>query len=274
MPDVIKFRTGYRVWTSPPTPEVLSSGFAMLQRWEHDDLSAPFWRWYMNDRPGAFICVNKAEVELLPGRVYLIPPRTAFATWIAKGAGDVGHLHVHFALGLDHAAEGGPVFDFAAEAEDRRLARAAGEQMREGRAESEFALGFRVQALVNRTLARVPAEYWAGRSADDRMSRVLRRLKSGVAGGVDKALLAREAGLGRNAFGRFFREATGDTPHRYLTRLRVERACEQLRDEGATVDEIAAATGFCDRFHFTRVFKRHMGVGPAEYRRRHQEART
>jgi transcriptional regulator GlxA family with amidase domain len=85
-------------------------------------------------------------------------------------------------------------------------------------------------------------------------------------------LLAREAGLGRNAFGRFFREATGDTPHRYLTRLRVERACEQLSTEGATVDEVAVATGFCDRFHFTRVFKRHMGVGPAEYRRRHAKA--
>ncbi len=274
MPDVIKFRTDYRVWTSPPTPEVLSSGFAVLQRWEHDDLGAPFWRWYMNDRPGAFIRVNKVASELLPGRIYLIPPRTGFATWIADGAGDVGHLHVHFLLGLDHASEGGPVFDFAAEAEDRRLARAAGAEMRTGRGESEFALGFRVQALINRTLARVPTGYWAGRSADDRMVRVLRRLKSGVAGGVDNALLAREAGLGRNAFGRFFREATGDTPHRYLTRLRVDRACEQLRAGGATVDEVAVATGFCDRFHFTRVFKRHMGVGPAEYRRWHREARS
>ena len=274
MADVLEFRTSYRVWASPPTPEVLSSGFVVLQRWEHDDLSAPFWRWYMNDRPGACICVNKAEIELMPGRVYLIPPRTVFATWIKAGAGDVGHLHVHFVLGLDHAAEGGPVFDFPAEAEDKRLARAAGAQMRAGAGESEFALGFLVQALINRTLARVPAAYWAGRSSDDRMARVLRRLKSGVAGGVDNALLAREAGLGRNAFGRFFREATGDTPHRYLTRLRVERACEQLRSEGVTVDEVAEATGFCDRFHFTRVFKRHMGVGPAEYRRRHAKGRA
>ncbi len=271
MADLVQFRKRYRVWASPPTPEVLSSGYVMLQRWEHDDLSAPFWRWYMNDRAGAFICVNKAEIELLPGRIYLIPPRTAFSTWIRKGAGDVGHLHVHFVLGLDHAAEGGPVFDFAAEAEDRRLARAAGAEMRAGQGESEFVLGFRVQALVNRTLARVPAAYWAGRSSDERMTRVLRRLKSGMADGVDNASLAREAGLGRNAFGRYFREATGDTPHRYLTRLRVERACEQLRAARATVDEVAVATGFCDRFHFTRVFKRHMGVGPAEYRRLHRK---
>lgn len=268
MLNVLQFLGDYHQWSSPPTPEVLSSGFVRLQRWEHDDLSAPFWRWYMNDRPGAFIRVNKAATELLPGRIYLFPPRTAFATWLAPGAGEVGHLHMHFVLGLDRTPTGGQVFDFASEPEDRRQARAVGTQMRAGKSESEFALGFRVQALINRTLARVPPAYWAGRASDDRMTRVLRRLKTGVAGGVDNAVLAREAGLGRNAFGRFFRAATGDTPHRYLTRLRVERACEQLRAKEPSVDEIAAATGFCDRFHFTRVFKRHMGMGPAEYRRR------
>lgn len=268
MPNVLKYRKGYRLWTSPPTPEVLSSGLAVLQRWEHDDLSAPFWRWYMNDRAGAFIRVDKTTLELRPGRIYLIPPQTAFATWIAEGAGEVGHMHVHFVLGLDRTPTGGPVFDFAAEPEDDRLAGEVGAQMRAGQGEGEFTLGFRVQALVNRTLARVPVGYWRGRASDDRMARVLRRLKTGVAGGVDNALLAREAGLSRNAFGRFFREAAGDTPHRYLMRLRVERACEWLRAEGATVDEIAVATGFCDRFHFSRVFKRQMGVGPAEYRRR------
>jgi AraC-like DNA-binding protein len=246
---------------------VLSSGLVVLERWEHDDLSAPFWRWYMNDRAGAFIRVDKTTIKLLPGRLYLIPPQTAFATWMTEG-GAVEHLHVHFLLGLDRAPVGGPVFDFEAEAEDRRLVRAASAEMRAGRGESEFTLGFRVQTLINRTLSRVPAAYWAGRSSDDRMVRVLRRLKAGVADGVDNALLAREAGLGRGAFGRFFREATGDTPHRYLLRLRVERACELLSMEEAAVDEIAAATGFCDRFHFTRVFKRQMGVGPAEYRRR------
>jgi AraC-like DNA-binding protein len=267
MVNLVKFSKDYRQWTSPPTPEVLSSGLVVLERWEHDDLSAPFWRWYMNDRAGAFIRVDKTTIKLLPGRLYLIPPQTAFATWMTEG-GAVEHLHVHFLLGLDRAPVGGPVFDFEAEAEDRRLVRAASAEMRAGRGESEFTLGFRVQTLINRTLSRVPAAYWAGRSSDDRMVRVLRRLKAGVADGVDNALLAREAGLGRGAFGRFFREATGDTPHRYLLRLRVERACELLSMEEAAVDEIAAATGFCDRFHFTRVFKRQMGVGPAEYRRR------
>jgi transcriptional regulator GlxA family with amidase domain len=33
-----------------------------------------------------------------------------------------------------------------------------------------------------------------------------------------------------------------------------------------SVDEIAAAAGFCDRFHFSRIFKKQLGVGPARYR--------
>ncbi len=267
MATVLKFSRYYRHWTSPPAPEVLSSGLVVLERWEHDDLSAPFWRWYTNDRAGAFVRVDKTTTELLPGRVYLIPPRTAFATWMEEGV-KVGHMHVHFSLGLDRTPAGGRIFDFPAGPEDRRLVREIGAQMRAGRGESEFTLGFQVLALVNRTLARVPVAYWAGRSSDDRMARVMRRLKAGVGEGVDNTLLAREAGLGRNAFGRFFRAATGDTPHRYLMRLRVERACALLGSDKLAVDEIAMATGFCDRFHFTRVFKRHLGVGPAEYRRR------
>ncbi len=33
-----------------------------------------------------------------------------------------------------------------------------------------------------------------------------------------------------------------------------------------SIKDVAEATGFCDRYHFSRVFKQLRGVGPAEYR--------
>jgi AraC family transcriptional regulator len=51
----------------------------------------------------------------------------------------------------------------------------------------------------------------------------------------------------------------------YVRQLRVDFARQQLAGP-ATLSEIAAAAGFCDQSHFARLFKRHTGLTPAEYR--------
>jgi AraC-like DNA-binding protein len=63
---------------------------------------------------------------------------------------------------------------------------------------------------------------------------------------------------------RVFSAVTGTTPHRYLTQLRVDRACELLRD-GWSVGETALAVGFRSRGHLARVFRAHTGVHPSQY---------
>ena len=50
-------------------------------------------------------------------------------------------------------------------------------------------------------------------------------------------------------------------------RQRVERACVLLHATGNSIEQIAEATGFCDRYHFTRVFTRLRGVSPAAFRK-------
>ena len=52
----------------------------------------------------------------------------------------------------------------------------------------------------------------------------------------------------------------------YVERLRVRAVSLALGRRGETLAEIAAATGFADQSHMTRVFRRHMGTTPARYR--------
>ena len=63
---------------------------------------------------------------------------------------------------------------------------------------------------------------------------------------------------------RVFSAVTGTTPHAYLTQLRVDRACELLRD-GWSVGETALAVGFRSRGHLARVFRARTGVHPSRY---------
>lgn len=73
--------------------------------------------------------------------------------------------------------------------------------------------------------------------------------------------------LSRQYFIKLFRRATGDTPHAYLTRVRMERACALLADSTLPTKAVAQQVGFDDPYYFARSFKQHTGVTPAQHRR-------
>jgi AraC-like DNA-binding protein len=67
---------------------------------------------------------------------------------------------------------------------------------------------------------------------------------------------------------RLFRANAGMSPQLYSRIRRIEKACILLHYSDLDIKEIASETGFCDRFHFSRVFKKMRKVGPSEFRRR------
>lgn len=65
---------------------------------------------------------------------------------------------------------------------------------------------------------------------------------------------------------RVFRQHFHCSVGEYVRRLRLETACRQILHSEASLVEIAHAVGFYDQSHFTRTFKRTIGMTPAEYR--------
>jgi len=68
------------------------------------------------------------------------------------------------------------------------------------------------------------------------------------------------ADVSASYFVRAFKQATGLPPHRWLTKQRVERAKELLRDPSQGLFDIAQLFGFVDQSHFTRVFFQERGL--------------
>jgi AraC-like DNA-binding protein len=83
---------------------------------------------------------------------------------------------------------------------------------------------------------------------------------------LDLAALAAAAGCSRYHFLRCFQAAYGETPGRYLTRRRVERATELLRSSTLTVTEVCMLVGFASLSSFTRRFTELVGSTPSAYR--------
>ncbi|RQH16330.1 AraC family transcriptional regulator [Bradyrhizobium sp. RP6] len=68
-------------------------------------------------------------------------------------------------------------------------------------------------------------------------------------------------------FARKFQVHYGMRPHAYVLRRKVERARQHLRKDRLALKEIALLSGFSDQSHLNRIFRRHMNVTPAEYRK-------
>jgi AraC family transcriptional regulator len=82
--------------------------------------------------------------------------------------------------------------------------------------------------------------------------------------------IAYECGLSAGHFARAFKRSTGVPPHQWLTKMRIERAKELLRNPRNELADIALLCGFTDQSHFTRAFSRSEGYSPGRWRRLHQ----
>lgn len=78
--------------------------------------------------------------------------------------------------------------------------------------------------------------------------------------------LAREAGISRSLFAERFLSATGTTPARYLTELRMRLAVQYIADEGVALEKVAFRLGYSSLAAFSRAFKRITGKAPGAVR--------
>ena len=104
-------------------------------------------------------------------------------------------------------------------------------------------------------------------ASDPRLGRVIDYMRRNLGDDVSLETLAGLAGLSPNYFLSAFRQATGLTPHRYVTELRVARARELLLDPHRSIAEVSLAVGFASQSHLTEVFRRTLATTPAAYRR-------
>ena len=110
------------------------------------------------------------------------------------------------------------------------------------------------------------ARAWLAAAHDPHVGRALDAIHEDPGSPWTVESLARIARASRSQFAEQFRHAVGDTPARYLTRVRMEQAERMLRD-GAPVSDIAYRLGYESDEGFSRAFRRHAGVPPSRWRR-------
>ncbi|MEM6352476.1 MAG: AraC family transcriptional regulator [Cyanobacteria bacterium P01_D01_bin.14] len=100
----------------------------------------------------------------------------------------------------------------------------------------------------------------------ERLARVRDYVQASLEQPFNLSDLADVAGLSLSLFSRTFKAATGQSPHQYVLSQRVQKARELLAFSPLSIAEIAAACGFYDQAHLTRIFKKQLGTTPGAYR--------
>jgi len=84
--------------------------------------------------------------------------------------------------------------------------------------------------------------------------------------------LAHEVGMSRTLFTTRFRTVTGESPMRYLAKVRLAQAAGYLRTADLSIDAIAMRTGYGNDASLSKAFKRELGISPGAYRKSRGEA--
>jgi AraC-like DNA-binding protein len=239
--------------------EVGSCRFA--HAWDYRQVSSPFWRLYHNSKAGWQVRVGRKVCELTPGQVWLIP---AGVTFDCAGEPGIPHLWIHFSPGLGSIDDWPEPRAIAMNAELKALLQALRRQVETGGASG--ATRHRALALLHAAFA--DAGEGSGRTLEPRLRTVLLAIDRSLAMPPTVEDLSLLAHLSPSRFARWFREAVGNTPAVYVQKRRVAEAARQLAFTSATVDQVAEALGFANRFHFSRVFKRVLGEAPGTFKRR------
>src|ERR1700723_2548282 len=122
-------------------------------------------------------------------------------------------------------------------------------------------------ALVNGHAVRHrPVQISRGGLGPARLRRVRELVQAKMEYELSLDELAQSVGLSTAHFARMLRKSTGQTPHQFVLRQRLERAKALLRAPGARVLDVAVACGFKRQQHFAQVFRGLWGGSPTEYR--------
>lgn len=235
-----------------------------LASWNHQNLCAPFWRFYWNPFPGGSIEFAGKKTGLTPGQCMAIPPNTPFSSY---SRGQIEQFYLHFLAAAPYDTTPPAVYLFPLTCDLQAAIEQAGNLVKAGAAQNHPRLSVLGTFLATYALCRVPEAALGPAHSDPRITSAIHEIEENYAGETGNLRLAKNARMNTNAFIRLFKEETGVTPQAYVLRKRIEKGCVMLHTTEMSIDEIAGTTGFCDRYHFSKVFKKQLNIGPAAFRK-------
>lgn len=106
----------------------------------------------------------------------------------------------------------------------------------------------------------------AGSDARSYVKQVAEYIREHYMEDIDLGSLAGELGFSAAYLSKIFKRYAGMTPVKMLTDVRIHQAKRLLLETGMSIQEVGAQVGYPDQFHFSKTFRKVVGINPSRYR--------
>jgi AraC-like DNA-binding protein len=251
-------------WENIPTIRLIAFKYLELGpdfffNWRQNNVRGPYWRIYWNSTPGAFITCNGREVELTPDKIIVIAPNAVYST---RAENKFQHFYIHCFISNPFSEIHGQMFVFET---PELIALASAIAQRVNQQVDIMRTQMMLLVYINSILLQLPHDCIPERTKyDARVAKAIEILSS--TRNISNQALAQKAGMSTNGFLLLFKKETNVSPQAYSRQIRLNEACIMLQHSEKTIEEIAQLTGFCDRYHFSREFRKVIGYTPHQFR--------
>ncbi len=101
----------------------------------------------------------------------------------------------------------------------------------------------------------------------EQIDNIILYMRTHYANPIDLDIISKTFYIDPSYFCKVFKKSTGETYLHYLTRIRMEKACQLLSNPASKVYEIAGKVGYEDQRYFSQVFRKHTGMTPSDYQK-------
>ncbi len=238
------------------------------RRWFGCQIFGPFWRCYYNFRHGHQVIFPHLRINLGPNALILIPDHQIFDL---HGRDPVPHFWTHFSV----ACHLGPrqkipvvITPSAVEKGDLQM---LCEMLKQKNRESHrFHIYHGTLALLH-TLISDRRLAWDLHPLPPGITQARRLMETRYGESLELSELAHTANMSVRNFSKAFKHHLRTTAAYFLIQIRVREAASRLTHTEQSIEDISDATGFPNRYYFSRVFKKIVGSSPARFRQMHRE---
>ena len=234
-------------------------GCYRVDRWNYQKVLQKAWVLYWNLTPGMILQRDGKMVELGPDKMLIIPPFTEYSGYTKQ---PFVHFYAHFHL---ESPEWTVKHEFIQL--DASFMEDPVSKMKNASQETRNIL---LYSIVTKALSMIPKNAFLShdKTFDERVMKVLAMLNKNPQKNFTIEELLEYSKMSRKHFYNSFYAVTGNTPKDYIQDNRLRYARNLLMETEKPIDEIAEITGYTNRYHFSKVFKKVYEHSPVAYKKR------
>ncbi len=125
---------------------------------------------------------------------------------------------------------------------------------------------FSIEDTVNRIVETLSRNIRAGSASQRLVRKAMAYVRANYGEPISRTRIASQLAVSDNYLTNCFQKETGLSPMVYVSRYRIHQACKLLNETDMNITEIALEVGFNDLAHFSRVFRKEIGISPNAFR--------